>query len=263
MSDILTFIWAVINNWAGYSTGGLIVATAAFWAIWRDKPMPRTALLILSGLFLFMAIYKAWHDQKVTVTDANKTIEGLRKELDEARHTLDYEREQNTPKLSGEIDQMAIGDVPEMGGAQIFLQLSVRNTGAASIVEAWLLRVKTGSLDKTVSPLYVSEGFKLWGDNKREIAVFSRQDMFDEKAVKPIQRGDQIRGWLRYEFIGVKGSQLYLPEAEFVVTFKDVLGKEYSTPPYRVGDIGHEEKLGFFPGGGLPFHPDWAKRNKK
>jgi hypothetical protein len=65
MGDITSFLWAVLNNWAGYSTGGLIVAAIALWAVWRNKPLPRRTALLLAVLFLFMAFYKAWHDQYV------------------------------------------------------------------------------------------------------------------------------------------------------------------------------------------------------
>src|SRR5205085_4904844 len=65
MSDILTFLWAVANNWAGYSTGGLVVASIVLWFLWRDKPMPRKLALWLALLFLLMAFYKAWHDQYI------------------------------------------------------------------------------------------------------------------------------------------------------------------------------------------------------
>jgi hypothetical protein len=63
MSDISTFIWAVLDNWAGYSTGGLIIAALALWFIWRDKPMPRKFALWLALLFLLMAFFKSWRDE--------------------------------------------------------------------------------------------------------------------------------------------------------------------------------------------------------
>src|ERR1700674_4149454 len=63
MTDIPKFIWAVLNNWAGYSTGGLMVASVALWAVWRDKPTPRNLMLLLSLGFLLAAFYKAWDGQ--------------------------------------------------------------------------------------------------------------------------------------------------------------------------------------------------------
>lgn len=62
--EILEFLWAVINNWAGYITGGLIVALVSFYFISADKPMPRNIGFVLAALFLFMAFFKAWRDQK-------------------------------------------------------------------------------------------------------------------------------------------------------------------------------------------------------
>jgi hypothetical protein len=61
--DIGRFLWDVLNNWAGYATGGLLVAAFGLWFTWRDKAIPRHIVLALAVVFLLMAIYKAWHDQ--------------------------------------------------------------------------------------------------------------------------------------------------------------------------------------------------------
>ncbi|MDB6110582.1 MAG: hypothetical protein JWR69_2332 [Pedosphaera sp.] len=60
--DILAWLQAVLNNWAGYSTGGLVVAVIGFWQVCADKPMLRGTGLALSGLFLIMASFKAWKE---------------------------------------------------------------------------------------------------------------------------------------------------------------------------------------------------------
>jgi len=42
LSDLLSFICAVVNSWAGYATGGVIMALVAFWAMFRQKQVPRS-----------------------------------------------------------------------------------------------------------------------------------------------------------------------------------------------------------------------------
>ncbi len=63
MPDVFIFIRDVLNSWAGYLTGGLVVAFVALWFAWRDRQIPRAIALALAGLFLAMAFYSAWHDQ--------------------------------------------------------------------------------------------------------------------------------------------------------------------------------------------------------
>ena len=63
MADFGTFIWAVINNWAGYLTGGLLVGFFGLWFQWRDRPLPRYIALAIAAVALLLAFYKAWHDQ--------------------------------------------------------------------------------------------------------------------------------------------------------------------------------------------------------
>jgi len=60
---ILQFIWCVLNNRAGYVTGGLLVGAVTFYFMWRDKPAPRNVMFVLCVFALLLAFYKAWDDQ--------------------------------------------------------------------------------------------------------------------------------------------------------------------------------------------------------
>jgi len=51
LSDLLSFICAVVNSWAGYATGGVIMALVAFWAMFRQKQVPRSMGLGLPSFF--------------------------------------------------------------------------------------------------------------------------------------------------------------------------------------------------------------------
>jgi hypothetical protein len=63
LKEIETFAWAVINGWAGYATGGVVVATIALWHTLRNSPMSRRVGIVLGIIFLLMAFFKAWQEQ--------------------------------------------------------------------------------------------------------------------------------------------------------------------------------------------------------
>ena len=59
VKEIGQFVGAVINNWAGYSTGGIIVAAVAFWRALRNIPVSQKVLLTLAAVFFVIALFKA------------------------------------------------------------------------------------------------------------------------------------------------------------------------------------------------------------
>ncbi len=63
-TEIVSYIWAVINNWAGYLTGGIAVALIAVrsWLQPAWKPSRRFALMLVS-FFLFLSSFQAWKEQ--------------------------------------------------------------------------------------------------------------------------------------------------------------------------------------------------------
>src|SRR5205809_5832120 len=63
-SDLFRFLWAVLNNWAGYTTGGLVVALTSLWStLFPRFPISRKIGIALALLFLFMAFFNAWRKQ--------------------------------------------------------------------------------------------------------------------------------------------------------------------------------------------------------
>jgi hypothetical protein len=62
--DLGIFIWSVANNWAGYATGGIIVALIWLRSVLQPKWKPsRTFSLGLVFLFLLLASFEAWRNQ--------------------------------------------------------------------------------------------------------------------------------------------------------------------------------------------------------
>src|SRR5947209_179329 len=63
-SDFFQFLWAVFNGWAGYATGGAIVALAWLWSTLFPKfPLSRRIGIALALFFLFMAFFNAWRKE--------------------------------------------------------------------------------------------------------------------------------------------------------------------------------------------------------
>lgn len=63
LHELGKFLWASINNWAGYSTGGVIVAVVSLWHVLKNRQISRKLGLCLAALFLFLAFFKAWQEQ--------------------------------------------------------------------------------------------------------------------------------------------------------------------------------------------------------
>jgi hypothetical protein len=124
MRDLFEFVWAVVNNWAGYFTGGMIVATITLYFMWRDKPMGRTIGLTLSALFLFMAFFKAWKEQRSLGAATATQNQQLREQIDELTKSA----------ISGTIDFAVLGAQPK-NSSHAALIVSLSNKAAASAVE--------------------------------------------------------------------------------------------------------------------------------
>ena len=66
------YLLEMVNNWAGYFTGGIIIAVFTVWLAWRGKVMTRKILIGLTILFFIMGSYKAWEDQYERAEAAEK-----------------------------------------------------------------------------------------------------------------------------------------------------------------------------------------------
>jgi hypothetical protein len=58
--ELCLFLHDVVCSWAGYSTGGVVLALVGLWLMWRGKHMSRKWYFLLSGAFLFTAFFVAW-----------------------------------------------------------------------------------------------------------------------------------------------------------------------------------------------------------
>ena len=76
LREIWLFVWAVFNNWAGYATGGIIMATIALWYTIKHQSIPRKVLLCLAVVFFVMAVFKAWQAEHHRASTALVRLDG-------------------------------------------------------------------------------------------------------------------------------------------------------------------------------------------
>jgi hypothetical protein len=88
ISSAPSFVFAVLQVWQAYVTGGVLVAISSVWERWKGKTIPwRRYRLGVIG-FLLVSFYFVWYDQR-TLTDkehqasaeAQRALDGLRLEL--------------------------------------------------------------------------------------------------------------------------------------------------------------------------------------
>jgi hypothetical protein len=256
--DFGGWLYAVVTSLAAYLTGGIVVL---IWLIYeRIKKQNISLRAFVAGMivFLFVSFFSAWREQKKAAQSATQMIDGLRhqlarveQELADTKRTLTYEREQNKPKFEGSIDWLVMGDSPDINSAQVFVVLTVRNTGAPSIVEGdWKLTIRFGDSVYTASPIFIPDGYKLQGQHS-EVARFTRDMAFEDKAAKPVDRGSKITGWLRYPFQDIKMAELNRIGTTLELGFTDILKEPYIAK-FTV-EKGSDDQLRYNPGAGAPF----------
>jgi hypothetical protein len=117
--EFFIFAWAVINNWAGYCTGGVVVALLWFWSTLKQQPIPKKLGLIVAAVFFALAIFSAWREQYHRAQEA------------EARG----------PRLVGEIQGTLVGISEGQVGMIMVATISNLPTGDPSIVKMYSLTI--------------------------------------------------------------------------------------------------------------------------
>jgi predicted membrane protein len=95
MAHMLTFLWAVMNNWAGYATGGMIMAVIFLGQTLSNKWAPSKRLLkVCCVIFFALAIFKSWDDQYTSARSKQELLE------------------HKSPRLAGFLHRLLITDEP-------------------------------------------------------------------------------------------------------------------------------------------------------
>src|SRR2546430_5234331 len=118
--DLLEFLWAVINNWAGYATGGLVVALLWLWSTLRQVPISRKIGIVIAVVFLFVAFFNAWREKHHLALAAQAQLEELTK-----------------PKLTAEYGSALATSEANSADSLMTLSGVIKNQGAPTILDNW------------------------------------------------------------------------------------------------------------------------------
>jgi|GEM_PF-5473190 len=232
IGEIGKFLWAVINNWAGYTTGGLVVALLWLWSTLRQIQISRKIGIAVALVFLFFAIFNAWREKHHQVLQLQQELEVRSK-----------------PKLSIEVAQMVSG-VTDDDNTQVFMEVDVRNAGAPSVAYAFSLSVDNGAAGVKLDherPTIIPDGFQIIDKGKIK-AQFSKENRLEERVGDPIKQGDLKGGWIRF-ILPVKSE--YFSTAKKTLWCKDVTKTEVK---YEFVNLA-QEGLQYYPEGGKnPFN---------
>lgn len=124
IADFLRFLWAVINTWAGYTTGGIVMALLWFWSTLKSATIPRGVGITLALVFLLVAFFSAWREQYRRAEIAAEDV----------------------PDLRGWIDGVITGQMlPDNSGSVpgVLLVVSIKNLKMPSIVQGYACVART------------------------------------------------------------------------------------------------------------------------
>ena len=77
LRDLGTWFLRLTTAWAGFTTGGFLVAVLGTFSLWKDKPVPRDIGASFAILFFLMACFKVWRDEKIRADDVAKALTTL------------------------------------------------------------------------------------------------------------------------------------------------------------------------------------------
>jgi hypothetical protein len=193
----------VLNSWAGYCTGGVIVALLWLWSTLNEVPISRKIGIAVAIFFLAVALFNAWQKQYRRANTAE------------------------LPNLSARIDFLYGGNVTEINGAQLWMVVALKNEGAPSVAGGYRLGIEFEDRTILIAPTRINDGYELRGEGDKVLARFSSSNRLEDKTMSTtIQRGLPVRGWLRFDFPGIEDSKIRA--AKKTLCFRDVNDKEYS-----------------------------------
>lgn len=233
LSDLLSFIWAVVHSWAAYATGGVIMALVTFWSTLRQKPVPRWFGVTLAVIFLFFAFFHAWRSEHRAAIQAQEEKQKVDNELSATRN-------ESLPKLKGQILFSSSGiSRNDADTTSVLFVVSIRNSGAPSITKDWSATIDVpgrGSISGTA--VHYPKGFDLFENEQAEGQRLQNSDAIYEKTAEhPVTAGAEVHGFLLFDFKGVRPEQMERGGAIVRLTFFDVKDRENTiTGLWRTSD---------------------------
>jgi len=179
--------------------------------------MPRYIGFALAAVFLLMAFFKAWKDERLVATTTMEQNRKLASQIDELTKSA----------ISGTIDFAVLGAQPG-GSSHAALIVSLSNAGASSAVEpgSWrLIAITHDKVEHLGSPnTLLNKNLDFCLDPSHAIR-FVRADALYLKACTPIPRNGSVQGVLWFAIPGLEHSKLKEPTTTLVLQAKSVAGQ--------------------------------------
>jgi hypothetical protein len=215
IKDFGVFAWAVVNNWAGYCTGGVIVALLWLWSIIKQQSIPRYVAIGVALAFLLCAFFNAWR------TEYRKTHPGF---------VLEFQQGYAN----------AMSDRP---GVFVFLQAVLYNRGLPSVADHWSLHIVPPShaaLD--VTPVLTTSDMPIRYNSWQ----FSPNDsLYYKTTVTPIPSGGEVSGILVFLLPDKKLEEVGVAGTELTLSCRDAFGNKIKA---QTSLRGGNTELQYFPG---------------
>jgi hypothetical protein len=218
----MDYLQALASDWVALMSGIAGVALTLVGAFLDWKSVPGRVVWIVAVLCLACSSVRIWYIEHAKVAEEREKVAKLEKKFEE----------QFYPALGGEISNVGFPDYLTPNKSPHKIRVAVMayiwNTGMDSFVDGWTLAVSLpdGRTEKTEIS-YKVENEKCRIGNKG--FTFSEKDALDSKL--PVRRGDKIGGIRVFEFNGLPLELLTQKGSRFTLSFKDVRGKLYQTPP--------------------------------
>jgi len=194
---------------------GLVSIFFTLWRRSKGADLTNKIFWFVAALCLVFALFLVWRDGQASLLNTKQ-------ELSKAE-------DQNAPKLNGKIDQVIIGDSADAKGTPVFIDISIGNTGGPSVIVSYSLDINSlPDFQYKQSPAEFPKEYTLPLNEKKSNVILHHQDSIVEKTAKPIERGNLVRGWLKFIVEDVKPEIIRRPKTQFKVSFKDILGQTYS-----------------------------------
>jgi hypothetical protein len=197
--DFLVWLWSVINSWAGWSTGGVIVLFVALKEIFH-KPFSRRGSIVIAGCFLALALFSSWRSEYL------KTAAGLRLH----------------------VEAIDVGDL--QAGIAVIILGDVSNLGATpTIADNWHLKIISPDGEQLFdgTPLAILDGKPFSFNFGSTIYSYNPSDALYKKTVAPLPQGDKVTGFLVFAIPDtLKRQTIIRVGTRLVVYCSDVFGNE-------------------------------------
>lgn len=221
LEQIIEFIWAVIGNWAGYATGGIVIAFFWLWSTITRKAVPRRLGISLAFIFLFFAVFTAW-----------------RKEYLKTR-----------PGLKLQIDGLGVGYSTKIGPTQTraILWVSISNNGPPTIADDWELSIQMPQSTAVKGvPVEIDQSRPLVAMNSSErISIDPSDALYSKTLREPIAIGMKLVGVLVFD-VPLSFEETDKKGTIYSVSCQDVHGNKVSQP--WVKGSGRKGEYGYLPG---------------